>query len=68
MSLFVRVLYILGSVFCVYLAYLIVVWLLAKVGLSVPEQILQVSFIILAIFAVIGGLSGRFDSWWGPRA
>jgi len=64
MSLFVRVLYVLLALAFVVLAYYVVIWILGMLGISVPEQILKVVFIILGLLAVIGALSGKLDSWW----
>ena len=67
MSLFVRVLYVLLGIAFVVLAYYVVIYVLGMLGISVPDQILKVIFVILGLLAVIGGLTGRFDGWWkGP--
>jgi len=64
MSLFLRVCYILLALAFVVLAYYVVIWVLGMLGISVPDQILKVCFIILGLLAVIGALSGKLDSWW----
>jgi hypothetical protein len=66
MGLFVRVLYILLALAFVVLAYYVVIWVLAMLGIRVPQHILQVIFVILGLFAVIGAMTGRFDNFWRP--
>ena len=41
------------------------IWLL---GIHVPDQVLKVIFVIIALMAAIAALSGRLDNWWlsGP--
>lgn len=64
MSLFIRVLYVLLGIAFVVLAYYVVIYVLGMLGIAVPDQILKVVFVILGLLAVIGALSGRFDSFW----
>jgi hypothetical protein len=64
MSLFIRVLQVLLALAFVVLAYYVVIWVLAMLGLSVPIDILKVVFVILGLLAIIGALQGRFDNWW----
>lgn len=64
MSILIRVLHILLAIACVVLCYYVVIWVLGMLGLSVPDQILKVVFVILGLIAAIGALSGRFDKWW----
>ena len=64
MSLFVRVLHVLLALAFVVLAYYVVIWVLGMLGISVPDNILKVVFVILGLLAVIGALTGRFDNWW----
>jgi hypothetical protein len=64
MSLFIRVLYVLLAIAFVVLAYYVVIWVLAMLGIMVPDHILKVVFVILGLLAVIGALSGRFDNFW----
>jgi len=66
MNLFIRVLYVLLGIAFVVLAYYVVIYVLGLLGITVPDQILKVIFVILALLAVIGALSGKFDSWWTP--
>ena len=48
----------------VVLAYYVVIYVLGMLGIGVPDQILRVVFVILALLAIIGALQGRFDNWW----
>ena len=64
MGLFLRVLYVLVGLAFVVLAYYVTIWVLGMLGLSVPADILRIVFVILGLLAVIGALSGKFDSWW----
>jgi hypothetical protein len=64
MSLFIRVLYVLLAIAFIVLAYYVVIYVLGLLGISVPDQILKVVFVILALLAVIGALTGRFDNFW----
>ena len=66
MNLFIRVLYVLLAIAFVFLAYYVVVWVLGMIGVSVPDQILRVIFVILGLLAVIGALTGRLDNLFGP--
>ena len=67
MSLFIRVCYILLAIAFVVLAYYVVLYVLALLGIRVPDQILTVIFVILGLLAVIGALTGRFDSYWPSK-
>jgi hypothetical protein len=64
MSLFLRLLHILLGIAFVVLGYYVVIYVLALLGIAVPDQILKVIFVILGLMAVIGALSGKFDNWW----
>lgn len=64
MSLIVRVLYVLLAIAITFLCYYIIIWVLGLLGLSIPQQILQVVMVIIGILAVIGALRGSFDNWW----
>jgi hypothetical protein len=64
MSLFIRVLYVLLAIAFIVLAYYVVIYVLGLLGIAVPDQILKVVFVILAIIAVIGALQGKFDNLW----
>lgn len=67
MSLFVRVLNVLLWLAFVVLAYYVVIWVLAMLGIAVPDHILKVVFVILGLLAMIAALSGKLDNWWkGP--
>lgn len=63
MSLFVRVLYVLLALAFVVLAYYVVIWVLGMLGIAVPDQILKIIFVILGLLAVIGALTGKFQTW-----
>jgi hypothetical protein len=64
MSLFVRVLYVLLAIAFVVLAYYVIVWVLGLLGISIPDQILKIIMVILGLLAVIGAITGKFDTWW----
>lgn len=64
MSLFIRVLYVLLAIAFVVLAYYVVIWVLGMLGITVPDNILKVVFVILGLLAVIGAMTGRFDNFW----
>jgi hypothetical protein len=64
MSLFIRVLQVLLALAFVVLTYYVTVWVLALLGIAIPDQILKVVFVILGLLALLGALTGRFDSWW----
>jgi hypothetical protein len=66
MSLFIRVLQVLLALAFVVLAYYVTIWVLGLLGIVLPAQILQIIFVILGLLAVIGALTGRFDTWWKP--
>ena len=65
--LVIRFLSILLAVAFVVLLYYATIWILSLLGIHVPQQILQVIFVIIGLMMAIGVLSGRFDnvSWWG---
>jgi hypothetical protein len=67
MNIFVRILSILLAIAFIVLAYYVVIYVLGLLGIRVPEQILTVIFVIIALMVSIGVLSGRFDNinWWG---
>ena len=64
MSLFLRICSILLYLAFVVLAYYVVVYVLGMLGISVPDQIMKVVFVIIGLMAIIGALSGRWDNWW----
>lgn len=64
MALFIRVLYVLLALAFVVLAYYVTIWVLALLGIVLPDQILKIIFLILGLLAVIGALTGRFDTWY----
>ncbi len=64
MSILVRMLHILLAVAFVMLTYYIVIWVLGLLGIAVPQHILQVIFVIIGLLAIIGAISGQFDSFW----
>lgn len=64
MNLLTRILQILLALAFVVLCYYIVIWVLGLLGIAVPQQILQVVFVIIALLAVLGALRGSFDTWW----
>jgi len=68
MSLFLRVLHVLVAIAFVVLCYYVVIYVLGMLGVSVPDQILKIVFVILGLLAVIGALTGQFDNWWKTNA
>lgn len=68
MSLFLRVVNMLIFVLFVVLAWYVIVWVLQIAGLALPERVMQIVLAILVLMAIAGGLSGKFDNWWGPSA
>lgn len=64
MSLLLRVLHILLAIAFVVLIYFVTIWVLGMLGLHVPDTILKVVFVIIALMAAIAALSGRLDNWW----
>jgi uncharacterized membrane protein len=67
MNLFVRILSILLAIAFVVLAYYVVIYVLGLLGIHIPQNILTVVFVIIALLAAIAALSGRFDdiTTWG---
>jgi hypothetical protein len=64
MSLFLRICSILLYIAFVVLAYYVAVWVLKMLGIDVPDHIMKVIFVIVALIAIIGALSGKWDNWW----
>lgn len=65
MSLFLRVCSsILLYLAPVVLAYYVTIWVLQMLGISVPDHILKVIFVIIGLMAIIGAFSDRWDNWW----
>lgn len=64
MSLFLRIVNVLLYLAFVVLAYYVAAWVLAALGIVIPEHILKVIFVIIALLAIIGALSGSLDNWW----
>ena len=63
-----RILAILLSIAILVLCYYLVIWVLGLLGITIPQHILTVVFVILGLITAIGVFSGRFDNvnWWGP--
>jgi uncharacterized membrane protein len=61
------VLRILLAIAILVLCYIIIVWVLGLLGIVPPQHLLTVVFVILALMAALGIISGRFDNvnWWG---
>lgn len=64
MSLFLRICSILLYLAFVVLAYAVTIWVLGMLGISVPDHIMKIVFVIIALMAIIGALSGKWDNWW----
>jgi hypothetical protein len=62
MSLFVRALYVLLALAFVVLTYFVVIWVLDMLGISIPDKILKVVFVIIGLIALISVLTGKFDN------
>lgn len=60
-----RGLIILAAIVSVVLLYLLTRWVFQLIGLNVPEDILRVAFVLIAIVAAIGAISGKYDNYWG---
>jgi putative effector of murein hydrolase LrgA (UPF0299 family) len=63
-NLFVRALIILLAVAFVVLLYYVTNWVLALLGLNVPDKIITIIFVCVGLIAAITALSGRFDNYW----
>lgn len=63
MSLFMLVLYILLAIAVVVLLYLVTMWVLRLLGVTVDARIITVIFVILGLLAVIGAISGGLSGW-----
>jgi len=63
-----RVLNILLAIAFVVLLYLVVGWVLGMLGISIPDQIMKVIFVIVGLMAAIWALTGRMDAWWNRPA
>lgn len=64
MSIVIRVMYVLLAIACVMLCYVLIVWVLGLLGVSVPDQVLRIIMVIIGLLAALGALQGRFDNWW----
>jgi hypothetical protein len=60
------VLHVLVAVVAIVLAYHVTIWVLGMVGIRIPDLILTIAFVLLALLAVIGAISGKWDNWWKP--
>lgn len=67
MNLLIRILSILLAIAFVVLAYYVTIWVLGMLGIHIPDQILKVCFVIIALITAIAVLSGRFDTWWANQ-
>jgi hypothetical protein len=67
MGMFIRILSILLAIAFVVPAYYVVIYVLGLLGIHIPQNILTVVFVIIALLATIAALSGRFDdiTTWG---
>jgi hypothetical protein len=65
-NVLVKILAILLGIAFVVLAYYVVIWVLALLGVVIPAHILTVIFVIIGLMMAIAILSGRFDNvnWW----
>lgn len=63
-ALLIRVLTILAAIALLVALFFFTVWILAMLGIAVPQKILTAIFIFLGLIVAIGALTGRFDSWW----
>jgi len=61
-----RVLQILLAIAIVVLCYFVIIWVLGLLGVHIPQQILNIVFVILGLIVALGVVTGRFDnvSWW----
>ncbi len=64
----IMVLQILLAIAVFVLLYYVVRWVLGLLGVNVPERILVVIMVILALMAAIAIITGQFQriNWWGP--
>jgi putative effector of murein hydrolase LrgA (UPF0299 family) len=61
-----RVLQVLLAIAIVVLCYFVIIWVLGLLGVHIPQQILNIVFVILGLMVALGVVTGRFDnvSWW----
>jgi hypothetical protein len=62
MNLLVKMLVILVAIAFVVLTWYVTIYVLAMLGIQVPQQILNVIFIIIALVTAIAVLTGKFDN------
>lgn len=62
-ALIIRVLYILLAIAVVVALYYLTIWVLGLLGITVPQHIITVVFVIIGLIAAIGALTGRLDFW-----
>jgi len=63
-SLLVRVLMILLAIAFVVLCYYVTIWVLGLLGIHIPQNILNVIFVIIGLLAAIWALTGQLDVWF----
>jgi uncharacterized membrane protein len=63
----VRVLQVLVAITITVICYYAIVWVLGMLGIQVPEKLLTAVMVLIGLLAVLGAITGRYDSWWGPR-
>lgn len=59
----VKVLYALLAIAFLALCYYIIPWVLGSLGIHIPDIILRIVMVILALICAIGIVTGRFNSW-----
>lgn len=62
MSILIRVISILLVIAFVVLAYYVAVWVLNMLGIHIPDHIMKVIFVIVALMAALYALTGRMDN------
>jgi hypothetical protein len=65
--MFGRVIQILILIASLAFLYWLVIWILGLLHLGVPDQLIVCAFVILGLTGLYGIVSGKADSWWGPR-
>jgi len=63
-ALFIRVIMILLAIAVVVLCYYVVLYVLGMLGIHIPNNILQVIFVIIALLLVLWAITGRLDNWF----
>ena len=58
---------VLIAIVSVVVLYLVCDWVFKLLGISPPERLMIAVFLLVALCAVYGAITGQFGRWWPPN-